>query len=209
MSDMTMTIEPRVDQLTFDHFAGGVERTIRITSVEVSPGAEQPCTVHYEGENGLPYRPGKSMRRVLVHVWGRDSAAYVGHSMKLYGDDSVKFGGLAVGGIRIRAMTGIKSPVTMALTATKGNKKAFTVRPLVTAAEPEIDQEKLLNDSDVAANLGMDAYKAFFGALSKPERAFLLPRHEDLKKRADEADRMRAGEPDAVDEDEIFPGDKP
>ena len=97
----------------------------------------------------------------------------------------------------------------MALTATKGNKKAFTVNPLAITEKPEIDQEKLLNDSDVAANLGMDAYRGFFSALSKPEQKFLLPRHEDLKKRADEADRLRAGEPDAADEDEIFPGDKP
>lgn len=198
MSDMTLTTAPKVDQLTFDHFAGGIERTIRITAVDVSPGAEQPCTVHYEGENGLPYRPGKSMRRVMVHVWGKDSAAYVGQSIKLYGDDSIKFGALAVGGIRISAMTGIQKPVTMALTATKGNKKAFTVKPLVTTAEPELDQEKLLNDSDVAANLGMEAYKAFFGGLSKAERAFLLPRHEDLKHRAMEADQQHAGEP--VDE---------
>jgi hypothetical protein len=145
----------------------------------------------------------------MVHVWGKDSATYVGHSIKLYGDDAVKFGGLSVGGIRISAMTGIKSPVTMALTATKGNKKAFTVKPLVIAAAPELDQEKLLNDSDVAANLGMEAYKAFFGALGKSERAFLLPRHEDLKNRAMEADQQHAGEPVTDADDGTFPGDRP
>lgn len=200
MSDMTLTTAPKVDQLTFDHFPDGIERTIRITSVDLTPGVDQPCVVHYEGENGLPYKPGLSMRRVMVHVWGKETSAYVGQSLKLYGDPKIKFGGLELGGVRISHMTGIQKPVTMALTLTKANKKPFTVRPLVFEAADVIDKEKLLNDSDVAANLGMEAYKAFFGALGKAERAFLLPRHEDLKARALEADMQHAGEP--VDEGE-------
>lgn len=200
MSDMTLTTAPKVDQLTFDHFSGGIERTIRITSVDLTPGVDQPCVVHYEGENGLPYKPGLSMRRVMVHVWGKETAAYVGQSLKLYGDPKIKFGGLELGGVRISHMTGIQKPVTMALTLTKANKKPFTVRPLIFDAADVFDKEKLLNDSDVAANLGMEAYKAFFGGLGKAERAFLLPRHEDLKARATEADMQHSGEP--VDEGE-------
>lgn len=195
MSDMTLTTAPKVDQLTFDHFAGGIERTIRITSVDLTPGVDQPCVVHYEGENGLPYKPGLSMRRVMVHVWGKETAAYVGQCLKLYGDPKIKFGGLELGGVRISHMTGINKPVTMALTLTKANKKPFTVKPLVFEAADVFDQEKLLNDSDVAANLGMESYKTFFSALGKAERAFLLPRHEDLKKRAMEADQQHSGEP--------------
>lgn len=195
MSDMTATIEPKSDQLNFDNFPPGVTRTIHITRVDVKPGVDQPVDVHFEGMNGRVYRPSKGMRRVMVHIWGRDSAAYVGQSMTILGDPEVMFGGVKTGGIRISHMSGIKKPVTMALTATRANRKPFTVKPLVTEAEPEFDQEKLLNDSDVAANLGMEAYKAFFGGLGKPERAFLLPRHEDLKKRAMEADQQHAGEP--------------
>lgn len=202
MSDMTLTTEAKSDQLNFDSFPPGVSRTIKITRVDVKPGADQPCDVHFEGMNGRVYRPSKGMRRVMVHVWGKDSAAYVGNSMTLYGDPDVQFGGAKVGGIRISHMTGIQKPVTIALTATRANRKPFTVKPLVTTTEPEFDQEKLLNDSDVAANLGLEAYKAFFGGLGKAERAFLLPRHEDLKKRATEADMQYAGEPADVGDDE-------
>jgi hypothetical protein len=199
MSDMTSTIEPKSDQINADSLPPGVSRTIRITKVEVKPGTDQPCDVHFEGMGGKVFRPAKSMRRILVHIWGKDSAAYVGQSMTIYTDPEVMFGGQKVGGIRISHMTGIQKPVTIALTATRANRKPFTVKPLVTATEPEFDQEKLLNDSDVAANLGIEAYKAFFSALGKAERAFLLPRHEDLKKRAMEADQQHAGEP--VDEE--------
>ena len=202
MSDMTSTIEPKSDQLNADSLPPGVSRTIKITRVEVKPGTDQPCDVHYEGMQGKVFRPGKSMRRVMVHIWGKDSAAYVGQSMTIYTDPDVQFGGMKVGGIRISHMTGIKKPVTIALTATRANRKPFTVKPLMTEVEPEFDEEKLLNDSDVAANLGIEAYKAFFSALGKPERAFLLPRHEDLKKIAIEADMQHAGEPVDVGESE-------
>lgn len=212
MSDMTLTTEAKSDQLNFDSFPPGVTRTIRITQVDVKPGVDQPCDVHFEGMNGRVYRPSKGMRRVMVHVWGKYSEAYVGHSMTLYGDPEVMFGAVKAGGVRISHMTGIQKPVTMALTATRANRKPFTVKPLVIAAESEIDQEKLLNDSDVAANLGMEAYKAFFGVLSKAERAFLLPRHEDLKNRALEADQQQAGGSVAPEGDgsgdDIFPGDR-
>jgi len=42
----------------------------------------------------------------------------------------VKWGGLEVGGIRISHMSHIDKPVTIALTATRGNKKPVTVKPL-------------------------------------------------------------------------------
>jgi hypothetical protein len=206
MSDMTSTIQPKSDQLNADSFPPGVTRTIKITRVDVKPGTEQPCDVHFEGMNGRLYRPGKSMCRVMVHIWGKDSAAYVGHSMTLYNDPEVTFGAVKTGGIRISHMTGIKKPVTIALTATRANRKPFTVKPLLVDDEPAFDQEKLLNDSDVAANLGMEAYKAFFAALGKAERAFLLPRHEDLKNRAMEADQQHPGDAPADDD---FPGDRP
>lgn len=209
MSDVTLTTEPKSDQINADSLPQGVSRTIKITQVDVKPGSDQPVDVHYEGMQGKVYRPGKSMRRVMVHIWGKDSAAYVGQSMTIYSDPEVQFGGVKTGGIRISHMTGIQKPVTMALTVTRANRKPFTVKPLTITAEAELDQEKLLNDSDVAANLGMEAYKAFFGALGKSERAFLLPRHEDLKKRATEADQQRVGDPIAGADVADFPGDRP
>ncbi|WP_230683990.1 hypothetical protein, partial [Streptococcus pneumoniae] len=39
-----------------------------------------------------------------------------------------------VGGIRISHMTDIDSAMTMALTATKGSRKPFTVKPLIVKA---------------------------------------------------------------------------
>ena len=129
MSDMADTIIPKSDQLSSDSLLAG-PLTIKITGVSIVLG-EQPATIAYAGDGGRPFRPGLSMRRVLVHLWGPDAKLYVGRSLTLYSDPSVVFGGMAVGGIRISHASHIAEPVTMLLTSTKGKRKPFTVRPLV------------------------------------------------------------------------------
>lgn len=186
--NITDTIEPKVDQLTADHLVGRT-LTIRITAVRLSPG-EQPCEIDYEGSNGLPYRPGKSMRRALVHVWGPDANAYVGRSMTLYRDDDVQFGGLKVGGIRISHMSHITSPVTMALTAKKGSKKAFKVQPLVVDAPKEDKAATVSRDlvARVQACHDADALKAVTGDDTViKQRAWLRDKRPDLAKQVDDA----------------------
>ena len=127
--NMLATIVPKSDQLNADDLIGG-PRTITITDVSLSGSAEQPVSMSFEGDGKKPYKPCKSMRRVLVQVWGADAKAYVGRAMTLYRDPGVQYGGLAVGGIRISHMSHIDKDVTMALTATRANRKPFTVQPL-------------------------------------------------------------------------------
>jgi hypothetical protein len=119
-----------------DDLIGG-PRTIRVTKVSLCAEPDQPVAVNFDGDNGKPYKPCKSMRRVLVNVWGGDGNSYIGRSMTVYRDASVQFGGLAVGGIRISHMSHIDQPVTMALTATRANRKPFTVKPLVGAEKAD------------------------------------------------------------------------
>lgn len=137
MNDMNAVIVPRSDQLNADSLMGG-DLVIKITAVRVAPGQEQPVSMEFEGSN-LVYRPCKSMARVMVAAWGPDSSAYVGRSLQLYRDPSVKWGGMDVGGIRIRAMSHMPNdrPMTMALTATKGSRKPYTVQPLQAGDAPK------------------------------------------------------------------------
>lgn len=134
MIDVGGTIAPKSDQLNADDLIAG-PKTIRVTSVSVV-GGDQPVHIHFDGDGGKPYKPGKSMRRVLVSLWGADGSQYVGRSMTLYCDSSVQFGGVAVGGIRISHMSDIRAPVTLALTVKKAQRKPFTVRPLEVSAAP-------------------------------------------------------------------------
>lgn len=135
MTDLHATVIPKSDQLNYDNIPNGQTLTIKITKVSGKSG-DQPICINYENDNGKPYYPCKSMRRVLIHNWGGNGAEYVGRSLTLYGDPTVKFGGLEVGGIRISHMSHIHKEVTLALTATKASRKPFTVKPLIIANSP-------------------------------------------------------------------------
>lgn len=129
--DISKTIEPRSDQLNADDLMTG---PVTVTIEKVSKGdAEQPVNVHLEGYPGRPFKPSKSMRRVMVAAWGPNAAEYAGRSMTLYRDPSIKFGKDEVGGIRISHLSHIDKRLTLALTVTRGRRQPFTVEPLQTA----------------------------------------------------------------------------
>lgn len=125
------TIEPKSDQLNADDLIAG-PITVRITDVKRSAAPDQPIDVHIDGHR--PFRPCKSMRRVLIAIWGDDGKSWVGRSMTLYCDPAVKFGGVAVGGIRISHMTDIDKPVDLMLTTTRSKRSVYTVKPLIVEA---------------------------------------------------------------------------
>ena len=127
-ADMTAVIQPKSDQINADDLIAG-PRTIRISEVRISPGTEQPVSIYFDGSDKA-FRPCKSMSRVMVAVWGPDAKQYVGRSLTLYRDADVKWGGMAVGGIRISHMSHMENTMTMALTATKGSRKPYKVQPL-------------------------------------------------------------------------------
>jgi hypothetical protein len=129
VSDLRPTIVPKSDQLNADQLVAG-PMTVTVSEVRVSSSDDQPVVVHYQGENGRPFKPCKTMRKVMVFAWGEDGRKWVGRSMTLYNDPAVKFGGADVGGIRISHMTDIDRDVQVSLTATKGKKALHVIKVL-------------------------------------------------------------------------------
>ncbi len=168
MSDMASAIVPKSDQLNADDLIAG-PITITVTGVSVRGGQEQPVSISFDGDNGKPYKPCKSMCRVMVNAWGPDSKNYVGRSMTLYRDASVKWGGLDVGGIRISHLSDIDGPMTMALTATRSSRKPFTVKPLAAAEPPHPLTAVLKAISEMADKPSRDAAKALASRLQADE----------------------------------------
>ena len=126
--DMARFVEAKSDQLNADDLIG-TTRTITVTRVLGHDG-DQPVSIHYEGDAGKPFRPCKTMRRILLAVWGRHASDYVGRSMTLYRDDKVTFGGLEVGGIRISHMSHIDKEMIVVVMKTKGKKAGIKIQPL-------------------------------------------------------------------------------
>ena len=189
MGDMSAVIQPKSDQLNADSLLAG-PITIKVTKVMLSPGTEQPCSVHYEGDNGKPFKPCKSMARVLVNAWGADSSGYVGKSMTLYRDPDVKWAGMAVGGIRISNMSHIERDMVFSLTASKGNPKPFKVKPLkaavapLKAVQPSFDLDKFASDVKAYVDSAADG----------DELAAWWGEQRPFREQARDADKNRAGE---------------
>lgn len=174
MIDISGTVAPKSDQLNADDLIAG-PRTITVTSVKLV-AEDQPVAIHFSGDEGKAYKPCKSMRRVLVRAWGADASKYVGRIMTLYLDESVRFGGAAVGGIRISHLSDISGPMTMALTATRAVKKAFTVKPISAApaanpAQYEPDDCTREWIADIAAAESIADLKTVFGTAYKAGRS--------------------------------------
>ena len=138
VSNLRDTIVPKSNQLNSEQLLYG-PLTITVTSV-ARGSDDQPITVHYRGENGRPYLPCKSMRKVLIFAWGEDGNKWVGRSMTLFNDLAVKWAGVAVGGIRISHMTHIEREISLQLTATRGKKEPFIIKMLTPPADDRVEK---------------------------------------------------------------------
>jgi len=84
------TIVPKSDQLNAEQLLS-TSMTITITGVSRGVG-EQPVIINYKNDEGRPFKPCKTMRKVLIFAWGDDGREWVGKSMTLFCDPDVKFG---------------------------------------------------------------------------------------------------------------------
>lgn len=131
--DLSETLAPNSEQVNAEDLLAG-PIIVTITGVERG-NKEQPVFVHLAEFPNRTYRPGKTMRRLMVAVWGPDSKTYVGRSMQIYCDPTIKFGPQTVGGIRISHMSGIDGPREANLTVSRGERAPFIVQPLTTASD--------------------------------------------------------------------------
>lgn len=130
MIDMTQYAKAKSDQANAIDL--GPTRPIwRIIGVE-EHGGEQPISIHYEGGEGRPYKPCKSMIRVLIYIWGEDGSEYVGRSLEVYNDPEVTWGGEKVGGIRISRASHISEPMEIPLRVQGKKRILHRVDPLST-----------------------------------------------------------------------------
>lgn len=125
--DISDTLAPNSDQLDAVDLLGG-PRTFTIERVSRG-NAEQPVNVHL-AEFPRVWRPGKSMRRVLASCWGTDGSKWAGRLVRLFCDESVRFGSEAVGGTRISHLSHIDREQKIPLLVARGRSATFTVKPL-------------------------------------------------------------------------------
>lgn len=137
MIDLSQTTEAKSDQLNADDLISG-PRILKVTDVIKTGSADQPVSIKYEGDNGKPYKPNKSMRRILIAAWGNNGEDYIGRSMQVFYEPSVKWAGKEVGGIRISHLSHLESPVVIPMTVTRGKKVPVTIKKLDVQESPAV-----------------------------------------------------------------------
>lgn len=155
--DISSTIQANSQQVNADDLTAS-PRTVEITDVEKGT-AEQPVFLHLREFPGRTFRPGLSMRRVLVAIWGPEASAYIGRRLTLFNDTTVRFGNDVTGGIRISHASDIEKPVTIALTKTRGKRAPFRVEPLkdAPASKPAPTREERVQAALSAIEKAPDA----------------------------------------------------
>jgi len=221
------TIAPKSDQLNADDLLTG-PRDVTFTGFKKTGGKSdvQPVSLSFEGDDGRPYKPCKSMRRVLVGLWGDQGRNYIGKTVRLYTDPSVTFGKVKVGGIRISHASGLSGPFEIVLTVSRSVRAPWVVQPLKTSAPanargqdetPDLTEEQKIELIEAAlfkATQGMISYQTFFAGnrddivgLSKPEKLVLTsterPDPDDFEKMKTVHDLCKAIAEKANDEGSV------
>ena len=180
MFDIAETTAPRSDQQNYEDYISG-PKTVTVSEVKRG-NAEQPVEIHLVEFPGRPFKPSKTVRRILVAAWGPDASQYAGRRMTLFGDPTVKWAGQAVGGIRVSHLSHIDKPVKLMLSESKGKRTAHVVQPLKDAPKPTgptLEQVAACDDTE--------QLRSMWQAATPDVRTAIEQRVADLNTRADSA----------------------
>ena len=160
MPDISDTLTPKSDQLDNIDLRGSGPRVFTVTRVDVRTGAEQPVSVHL-AEFDRPWKPGKNMRRVLAHCWGRESDNWPGKRVELFADERIKFGNDTPGGTRISRVSHINGTQSVPVLVTQGRAGIYKVEPLpddapATVPNPAADLLGQIKQAAERARVGLD-----------------------------------------------------
>jgi hypothetical protein len=132
MLDVSSTILSKSDQLNASDLIGN-EMILAVSGVNLVNSDDQPMVINYESDEGRPYKPCKSMRRVLVGLWGKDASQWIGRSIGVYNEPSVKWAGKQEGGIRIKSMSHIDNDKSVTTSESKHKKITYLISKLQAA----------------------------------------------------------------------------
>lgn len=214
VSSLRDTIIPKSDQLNAEQLIGN-PLTITVTAVRRSTSDDQPLAIHYKDDNGRPYKPCKSMRKVLIFAWGDDGNEWIGRSMTLYNNPDIKWGGVKVGGIRISHISHVQADLALSLTATKGKKEPVIIKKMVSAKtkqkkEQAIDTAPIRADLVKAAEICTESLIAAWKSLSADARTAMGGKcPDDLKTIAAASDARIAKQLVAQQPADPEPADQP
>ena len=129
--DIRAATKPKSDQLNYETFLTGPQT---FTVSKVTPGdRDHPVFIHMNECRATPYKPSKGMLKCIAQPdgWGDKSSQWVGKSITLYGDPTVVYGGVEVGGIKVAALSDINGDYETLISARRGVRKPHLIKKIV------------------------------------------------------------------------------
>ena len=129
--DIRAATKPKSDQLNYETFLTGPQT---FTVSKVTPGdRDHPVFIHMNECPATPYKPSKGMLKCIAQPdgWGDKSSQWVGKSITLYGDPTVIYGGVEVGGIKVAALSDINCDYETLISARRGVRKPHLIKKIV------------------------------------------------------------------------------
>lgn len=171
--DLTRATIAKSDQLNADDLLSG-PRTFTVAEVREGNDEQPVSIVLKEWPANRPFKPSKTVTRLLVAAWGGNSDDWPeGARMTLFRDATVKWAGQAIGGLRVSHVSHIDKPLKVALQETKGKKVLHTVSPLPADApaaapmsEADVRKAELRKEWDTADPERRAAIEAEVAALA-------------------------------------------
>lgn len=128
--DIRAATKPKSDQLNYETFLTGPQTFI---VSKVTPGdRDHPVFIHMNECPTTPYKPSKGMLKCIAQPdgWGDKSSQWVGKSITLYGDPTVIYGGVEVGGIKVAALSDINGDYETLISARRGVRKPHLIKKI-------------------------------------------------------------------------------
>ena len=131
MADIRAAIQPRSDQLNYEDFLSGpAVLTIERTEDYRDEKGQPRVAIHMVEYPGRPFKASKTNVKLLAIAWGEDDTDWPGRRVQLSADPTVTYGGKAVGGICVTALSHLPQRFTAKLSVARGKKKDFPVEIL-------------------------------------------------------------------------------
>lgn len=137
MADIRAAIQPRSDQLNYESFLSGpAVLTIERTEDYRDEKGQPRVAIHMAERPGRPFKASATNLRLLAIAWGDDDTDWPGRRVQLSADPTITFGGKAVGGIVVTAVSHLPQRFTAKLSVARGKKRDFPVEALPDAPTP-------------------------------------------------------------------------
>ena len=172
MVDITPALQAKSDQLNAEDLITG-PITVHVTGGYLAEGNR--LVVELAEYPQRPWLASRGMAKFIGAIWGTETDEWAKNAaITLFRNPEVVYGGKAVGGIQIQAISGISKPYTGPLRKSRDKSVPFTIQPLIDHVAES------LTDAQIAAAESVEELRAMWSRASTVQQEQITARANQL-----------------------------